>query len=79
MSDSGHVMIIRGALCATLSLQYTEKVHTPVFSPRHRNRSKIGTQVKLGATVASMIWGEQQAIETTTSMDVLVLNYVVYT
>ena len=60
-------------------LQYTEKVHTPVFLPCHRNRSKIGTEVKLGVTVASMFWGEHQAIETTTSISILVLNYVVYT
>lgn len=57
----------------------TEKVHTLVFSPCHRKRSKISTEVKLGATVASMFWGEQPAIETTTSMDILVLNYVAYT
>ena len=60
-------------------IQYAEKVHTPVFSPCHRKRSKIGTEVKLGATVVSMFWGEQQAIESTTSIKILVLNYVVYT
>ena len=62
-------------------IPYTQKVPTPVFSPCHRKRSKIGTEVKLGSTVASMtlFWGEQPAIETTTSMDMLVLNYVVYT
>ena len=56
-----------------------KKVHPPVCSPCYRKRSKIGTEVKLGATVASMFWGEQQAIETTTSINILVLNYVVYT
>ena len=47
------------------------------FSPCHRKRSKIaiGTEVKLGTTVASMCWGEQPAIETTTSINILVLNY----
>ena len=48
-------------------------------SPCHRKRSKIGTEVKLGSAVDSMVWGEQSAIETTTSVDMLVLNYVVYT
>ena len=41
--------------------------------------SEIGTEVTLGSTVASMFWGEQPAIETTTGMDILVLNYVMYT
>ena len=40
---------------------------------------KVGTEVTLGSTVASTFWGEQPAIETTTSVDILALNYVVYT
>ena len=60
-------------------VHYGKKVPTPAFSPCHRKRSKIGTEVKLGSTVASMCWVEQPGIETTTSVDILVLNYVVYT
>ena len=66
-------------ICTRFVIHYGKKVPTPAFSPCHRKRSKIGTEVKLGSTVASMCWGEQPAIETTTSVDILVLNYVVYT
>jgi hypothetical protein len=49
------------------------------FHHVHRKRSKIGTEVLLGSTVAAMFWGEQPAIQTTTGVDILVLNYVMYT
>ena len=62
-----------------VSSVYTEKIHTLVCSPCHRKRSKRSTEVKLGATISSMFWGEEAVIETTTSMDILVLNYVEYT
>ena len=60
------------------SVPYNEKVHTLVVSPCHRKRSKISTEVTLGGTVASMIWGEQPAIPPP-SMNILVLKYVAYT
>ena len=41
-------------------------------------RSKIGTEAKFGSSVASMIWGEQSAIETTTKMDLSDRNHVVH-
>ena len=38
--------------------------------------SKIGTEAKFGGPVASTIWSEQPAIETTTRVDISVRNYV---
>ena len=41
-------------------------------------RSKIGTEAKFGGSVASVIWGEQPAIETTTRIDISDRNHVVH-
>ena len=41
-------------------------------------RSKIGTEAKFGGSVAFTIWGEQPAIETTTSIDISDRNRVVH-
>ena len=50
-----------------------------VLPPCHRKWSKIGIEVKFRATVASTFCSEHTAIETTTGIDIYVLNYVVYT
>ena len=43
-----------------------------MFLHCHKMRSKIGTAAKFGGSVASTIWSEQPAIETTTRMDIMI-------
>ena len=48
------------------------------FHHHHNKWSKIGTEAKFSGSVASTIWSEQPATETTTRMDISVRNYVVH-
>jgi hypothetical protein len=43
-----------------------------------KKRNKMGTKAKFGGSVASMIWGEQQAVETTTRFNMSVRNCLVH-
>ena len=63
----------------TSSVSHQKNLPSHKKSPCSAVIESVGTEVKLGSTVASMFWGERPAIKTTTSMDMLVLNYVVYT
>ena len=68
-------MHLHDLVALSLALAFSPSVYSPHFFIV----LKIGTEVKFGATVASMFLGEHQAIETTTSINIPVLNYVVYT
>ena len=59
-------------------LNHPECITFGCFSHCHNKWSKIGTEAKFGGSVASMIWSERQAIETTTRIDISVRNYVVH-
>ena len=48
------------------------------FVDSHRKWATVAREVNFGGSVASVIWSEQPAIETTTRIDIPVRNYVVH-
>ena len=48
------------------------------FVDNQRKWATVAREVNFGGSVASVIWGEQPSIETTTRMGIPVRNYVVH-
>ena len=48
------------------------------FVDNQRKCATVAREVNFGGSVASVIWSEQPAIETTTRRDIPVRNYVVH-
>ena len=48
------------------------------FVDNQRKWAIVAREINFGGSVASVIWSEQSAIETTTRMDIPVRNYVVH-
>ena len=48
------------------------------FVDSHRKWATVAREVNFGGSVASVIWGEQPSIETSTRMGIPVRNYVVH-
>ena len=48
------------------------------FVDNHEKCATVAREVNFGGSVASVIWGEQPAIETTTRVSIPVRNYVVH-
>ena len=48
------------------------------FVDSQRKWATVAREINFGGSVASVIWSEQPAIETTTGMDIPVRNYLVH-
>ena len=48
------------------------------FVDSQRKRATVAREVNFGGSVASVIWGEEFSIETTTRVGIPVRNYVVH-
>ena len=80
--------------CLSLPLPLQLLVHSPTvlemtpkppsvfkmlgFVGSQRKWANVAREINFGGSVASVIWSEQPAVETTTRMDIPVRNYVVH-